>query len=272
MPVAREQVGERRAPRAARRSPRTRHSPARPSVVAPALPVRRSDRSSPRRSRPMFARCVQKTKSATTTLTSEQRRRDAARERDRDGQHDGAERASRATRSRWRGRRATNTTNVTRDRQRREREEHARAVATPFPPPLPTAGRSAARGRRSPRCRTRSPRRTGARATPNDRGEAAAPGAAPFAASSDEHERSPIFAPSTRKTFVAPRFPSRAVRRSTPLQPCPRGTPPGSSPTRYASDERDRRHRLQLTPPCAAAGCAADCRVNPHDSRNPLCR
>ena len=73
VPVAREHVGERRAPRARPDAPRSASSRDRPRT-RPRLPKRCS---SPRRSRPMFARCVQKTNAAMTTLTMNSGERDA---------------------------------------------------------------------------------------------------------------------------------------------------------------------------------------------------
>ena len=95
-------------------------------------------------------------------------------------------------------------------------------------------------------------------------------GKAPFA-TSNANTTSPIFAPSTRMTFVAPRFPEPCLRRSMPR----------AFPAMYADGIEPATYAMAI----ATAGCSSTRQpalrrirmrsgfpVKPHASRNPLCR
>ena len=230
-----------------------------PSCARRRLPNRCS---SPRRSRPMFARCVQKTNSAITTLTTNSGERgptrDAAGSR---GQHDGGDQRCRARRSR------VAKTHGDEHGERDERSAAARARGTrrrrsrPPSRPLPNSrktGRTWPTIAATPNAIAHDDRLVRRRAI--TRRETAAPAARPSAR--------------RRGTPASADLRARARETRSSRRGCPSRAAAGrclrSLPARYAAGiepdqvgERERDDRLQLyavTPPCGASGCAADCR------------
>ena len=204
----------------------------------------------------MFARCVQNTNARDHDADAEQRRPRPTREQqDATGSDDRGDQLP-ARRTRWRSTTTTNSSERDGHRQRREREEHAGGGRDALPallnserrPHVADDRRDAAGDRPDDRLVRRRRSATGERA----------PGARPSTHRRRTRSR-PIFAPSTRNTFVAPRLPEPCFRRSTPC----------SLPARYAAgiDPRGRRaprrrSAMRVRRSSAALRrirCAADC-------------
>src|SRR6185437_8097223 len=202
VPVARKEIGERRAPRTGTNDGALHHAGGEP---------RRNRCSSPRSSRPMLARWVQNTKSATSTLSASTGARRPIRIAIDSGRRTAAtSEASDTYPERYTvAAHATSEISVGIVASARKTPP---AVATPLPPAFHrrngerTCPRMATMPNASAHC-------AGAGlAIPRGRSHT---GKAPLAVSNSS-TASPAFQPSTRNTLVAPRLPEPCSRRSMP--------------------------------------------------------